>query len=387
MRVDVNISDSVLEWILKQVRFETLPPQVADYFVAWKNGDKLPTYNQVEQASKATGIPLGYFFLKEPPDEDVSFVEYRTVDSVSLEKPSRDLIDTMHDMEYVQNWMREYLQSEGGATLPFVGSKKHENNRLSFASDIRKLLHIEINWFRNGKSVDDSFKQIRRAISNAGVVVMMNGVVGNNTHRPLAIDEFRAFSLVDDYAPLIFINVNDTQGARLFSLLHEFCHICIGENSLYNIRYDVPRRVKKVETICNAVAGEILVPQSIFISKWSSVIEKLDQEDAIRTLASYFRCGIVVVARRALDNGYIDINLYNSIARRAIKQYNDWKKNGSSGGDYYRTASTRIDNRFFNMLLGSVVTGKTLYSDAFRLTNTNRSTFASLAEHMGGGYK
>ena len=43
MRVDVNISDSVLEWILKQVRFETLPPQIADYFVAWKNGDKLPT--------------------------------------------------------------------------------------------------------------------------------------------------------------------------------------------------------------------------------------------------------------------------------------------------------------------------------------------------------
>lgn len=33
----------------------------------------------------------------------------------------------------------------------------------------------------------------------------MSGIVGNNTHRPLSIDEFRAFSITDDYAPLIFI--------------------------------------------------------------------------------------------------------------------------------------------------------------------------------------
>ena len=45
---------------------------------------------------------------------------------------------------------------------------------------------------------------------------MMSGIVGNNTHRPLNIDEFRAFSVIDEYAPLIFINSNDSINGKLF---------------------------------------------------------------------------------------------------------------------------------------------------------------------------
>ena len=86
---------------------------------------------------------------------------------------------------------------------------------------------------------------------------MMSGIVGNNTHRPLSIDEFRAFSVIDEYAPLIFINSNDSTNGKLFSLLHEFSHICIGENSLFNDRYSTGKKVRKVETLCNAVAAEV----------------------------------------------------------------------------------------------------------------------------------
>ena len=68
-------------------------------------------------------------------------------------------------------------------------------------------------------------------------------------------------------------------------------------------------------------------------------------------------------------------------ARRRLKE------RGESGGDYYRTVASRIDRRFFRLLVGSVHEGKTLYSDAFRLTNTNRSTFANLIESVGGGVK
>ena len=83
--------------------------------------------------------------------------------------------------------------------------------------------------------------------------------------------------------------------------------------------------------------------------------------------------------------------LYQNIAKLAVRLYNEKRKRlkerGESGGDYYRTAASRIDSRFFRSLVGSVHEGKTLYSDAFRLTNTNRSTFANLAESVGGGAK
>jgi hypothetical protein len=39
-----------------------------------------------------------------------------------------------------------------------------------------------------------------------GVMVVINGVVGNNNTRKLDPEEFRGFVLCDSYAPLIFIN-------------------------------------------------------------------------------------------------------------------------------------------------------------------------------------
>ena len=35
------------------------------------------------------------------------------------------------------------------------------------------------------------------------------------------------FTLIDAYAPLIFINAADSESGRVFSLLHEFVHIVI----------------------------------------------------------------------------------------------------------------------------------------------------------------
>lgn len=386
MQARVSISDDILQWIMAQVRLESLPDKIAKNLTMWCKKEKIPTFNQIEDTSRATGIPLGYFFLKTPPKEDLSLVEYRTVDSAELTNPSRELMDTMHDMERVQEWVRSHLIAEDASKLPFVGALKREKDANRCADFIREILGLEVDWFRKSKGAGDSFGCLRTAMSDNGVVVMTSGIVANNTHRPLDINEFRAFAVGDDIAPLIFINGNDSENGKLFSLLHEFTHLCLGESSLYNDRnYSGPKR-SHTEIICNATAAEILVPQTIFANEWQTEIKNTDAEQVIRILARYFKCGLTVIARRALDNGYIEQQLYNKMADLAIKLYNEQRKRlkENGGGDFYKTAAKRIDARFLQMLAGSVATGKTLYSDAFRLTNTNRFTFAKLIEHTGG---
>lgn len=391
MQVPVNVSMEILDWVIAHIKIDALPNQIREYLNVWVNGEKQPTFNQVEKVSKATGIPLGYFFLQTPPVEELSIVEYRTIDSIELKNPSRNLIDTLHDMDQVQTWMHEYLVSEANSPLAFVGGLKSTSSFETFAQKVRSLLGISYEWYKDTRTVEESFSLIRTAISNAGVIVMMSGIVGNNTHRPLDVEEFRAFSVIDAYAPLIFINSNDSINGRLFSLLHEFSHICIGENSLFNDRYSTGKKVNKTEALCNAVAAEILVPQTAFINSWNLTIKENDVEQAIEILVREFKCGITVIARKAYDSGFIDYQLYQKIAKRAVKLYNDSRKRkkeqGESGGDFYRTAASRIDKRFFSLLVGSVQEGKTLYTDAYRLTNTNRSTFANLAGSVGGGTK
>lgn len=387
MTVSVDIADSVLDWIMSKVRPESLPEAVWKNLVQWSNKEKTPTFNQVEKASKATGIPLGYFFLQTPPQENLSLVDYRTVDSVELTNPSRELLDTIHDMELVQDWMHNELIANGFPELAFVGTLKNEKDPVTFAAAIRKILNIADDWLKESKSSEDSFKILRSAMSATGVIVMTSGIVGNNTHRTLDINEFRGFAMMDAFAPLIFINANDSDNGRLFSLLHEFVHICLGENSLFNDRYTSGKGVRGKEALCNAVAAEILIPQAIFVKAWHTAIKEAGVEEVIGQLAKDFKCGRTVIARRALDNGFIDYPLYEKIARLAVEIYNKWRKSQkekSGGGQFYSTLRTRIDPRFLKMLTSSVATGRTLYTDAFRLTNTNRFTFEKLTNPSGG---
>ena len=63
MQAKVNISAAVLHWVMRTIQLDTLPPQIVEYLSKWVNGEKEPTFNQIEKVSNATGIPLGYFFL------------------------------------------------------------------------------------------------------------------------------------------------------------------------------------------------------------------------------------------------------------------------------------------------------------------------------------
>lgn len=386
MRTDITISEDVLHWILNRVRLDSLQPEIADNLMKWATGEKKPTFNQIEKTSRATGIPLGYFFLQTPPVENLPIMEYRTINSVAIEQPSRNLIDTIHDMEMIQSWARDYLISEGIQPPDCVGTFNDTSDINECADIIRDLLDINTDWFSKYKSTEDSYRFIRKKISNSGTIVMMNGVVRNNTHRALDINEFRAFAMIDKYAPLIFINTNDSINGRLFSLIHEYAHICMGIDDFFNDRQSSISNVSATERLCNAIAGEILVPQDMFISAWNEEIRENTAEEVVHILTKVFKCGITVIARKALDNHKINGELYSKIASYAIMMYKEYKKhNIDSGGDFYRTIASRIDQRFFDMLTHSVSEGKTLYSDAFRLTNTNRMTYTKLSQNEKGG--
>ena len=152
MQVNINVSENILDWVMKRVSPSVLSSKQGELLYAWKEGRKAPTYNQLEKMSKVTGIPLGYFFLEKPPVEDSSFVEYRTVDSKELSSPSRNLMDTLHDMELIQEWIRNELQATESDDLSFVGGIKKNIQTNDFATFVRKCLQIEINWYESCKS-------------------------------------------------------------------------------------------------------------------------------------------------------------------------------------------------------------------------------------------
>ncbi len=381
--VNVNIQPAVLNWAINQTKEELIGSKLMNNIKHWLNGTKIPTFKQIEEFSKKTNIPLGYFFLKTPPVEKIELLEYRTVDSRELTNPSRNLIDTIREMERVQDWMNRYRQETGFDKLPVVGSLRGESNVEKIANQIRNDLDLEVEWYKRCESMTESFNYIRERLAECGILVMLNGVVGKNTHRALSVDEFRAFAMVDEWAPLIFINNADSKGAKLFSLFHEIVHVWLGVDDLYNDRRD-SANVKPVEVVCNAVAGELLIPSDVFGKKWKE-IGGIDEREKINILAKTFKCSASVVARKALDAKKIKKKMYDEIIHDAIKEFEIMKRSKeASGGDYYNTAKVKLDSRFVRALCESINSGRTSFSEAYRLTNSSRKTFVEIATRLGG---
>ena len=381
--VNVNIQPAIISWALSQTSEEKLGAKLVENIKHWLDGTKSPTFNQIEDFSKKSHIPLGYFFLQTPPVEQISLLEYRTIDSVELTTPSRDLIDTIHEMEAVQEWMVNYRKEWNYDTISVIGSLKGITDINVIANAIRSDLGLTVDWYRECTNSSEAFNKVRRLLEECGIVVMMNGIVGKNTHRALDVNEFRAFAMVNEWAPLIFINGADSAGGRLFSLFHEIVHLWIGENDLYNDRRYSANGVKPLEVICNAVAGEIMVPKMAFIEKWNNNSND-DTQVMIKDLARMFCCSGSVIARRALDNKKIDENVYNQVIAEAIEAYIQSKQEKSSGGDYYRVARSKLDGVFVRALCESVNSGRTSFTEAYRLTNTTSKTFSEVASGLGG---
>jgi Zn-dependent peptidase ImmA (M78 family) len=383
--IRVDVAPSVLDWISNSTSFDGVDEKLLSRFRRWKTGDEQPTYAQIERLSTKIHIPFGYFLLKTPPNENLPLFEFRTLNSTPALRPSRNLMDTYYQMAAIQDWMRDYRIDQGNEQLSFVGICGHERcldyrPASGIAASIRKLAALDEDWFLHSASTVNSFTFLRHQFENTGVLILKSGIVGQNTRRPLNVKEFRAFTLIDKYAPLVFINSKDSPSGQLFSLAHEIAHIWLGLSRLYSGNSDVTD-VTSLETLCNAVAAELLVPMRFFIDEWERH-GQLSLHDRIDVLVKHYKCGGAVIARRAFDNRFIGRQDYQEIIEYLQGRYENSKaKRG--GGNYYDNAKSRFGEPLIAALNNSVNEGKTLYTEAFRLTGTNRITFAKLASQIG----
>jgi len=376
----VVVNTSVLHWALersgKAYTIEKKFPKLTE----WLKGESKPTLRQLEELAKTTYTPLGYFFLPEPPKERLPIPHFRTFEDQSVQRFSPELIETVQMMKRRQNWMREYLIEQGHDPLFFVGSANISDNPLDVAQNIRTLLGLEDNWAAQLPNWTEALRKLQIKMEDLGIIVVVNSVVGNNTHRKLNPTEFRGFVLVDKFAPLVFVNGADGKAAQMFTLAHELAHIWFGVSAAFDLR-DLQPAEEEIERVCNSVAAEVLVPQQEFHNVWKDV---LAGSESFQLLARHFKVSELVVARRALDLGHITkkefIDFYNDYLTKERSNVRD-----NNGGNFYATQNLRIGRRFAEAVITAVGKEKLLYREAYQLTGLYGKTFELYAESLGLG--
>ncbi|MBT1182012.1 ImmA/IrrE family metallo-endopeptidase [Bifidobacterium sp. CP2] len=384
--VDVSLAPEVLDWVLRISPADHHDDPQRRIVQQWKSGERQPNIRDINEVSRKLHIPFSYFFLTQPIDDTPAIFEHRTIGNGPLKTPSRDLVDTVADMSRIQDWARQDQIDNGGEPLPFIGSMTVKSGVVRIADSIRKTLGIEKTWYTQlgTRKAEEAFTLLRERAAQTQIIVMMNGVVGNNTHRKLNPEEFRAFALVDEYAPLIFINrADEPETARLFSLVHEFAHLWLGQDELFNDGTP-PRATSGLEQACNAVAAEILMPTKEFTAEWHRVTHSgVPVEQRIEKMHEIFPASWTSIALRALNSGSISQTEYERITDAAQRWATRQTATSSPGGNYYNTKLSRFDNRLLDHLVASVAEGRTSYVEAYRLTGTNRRTFPELLKRAG----
>ena len=351
---------------------------------AWETGERRPTFRQAQRLAQALYVPFGYFYLPEPPVEELPLADFRTIPGQAPQQPSPDLLDLLNDVLGKQQWFREYRESEGVEELPFVGRFKLTDPEEEVADDIRDV--IDVDGARQRAPNWEAFmRELTRSAERAGIMVMRSGVVGNNNRRPLDVAEFRGFSASDHVAPLIFINGRDYKGAQIFTLAHEMAHIWTGQagvsNPDYGLRYE--QQDSTVEQFCNRVAAETLVPGEDFRDRW--VPDSSTLEADLKNLGSHYKVSPMVILRQAHDHDFLPIATYRESYRRLVERAGQVAPTGESGGNFHYTLMARNGTAFMDAVISSAAEGTLLSREAADMLGVKVKTLPAIAEHLFGG--
>lgn len=377
--VRVEIKPEMLRWAWERAGLDLRElarriPQLP----AWYDGSARPTLKQLEHFAKATHVPVGYLFLRDPPVERVPIADLRTIGGRRTKRPSPDLLECIYLCQQRQEWYREHARLMGHERLGFVGSTTVSGDVTAAAASMRQAVAFDLEERRRIPTWTEALRRFIEGVDEAGVLVMVSGVVGNNTRRKLDPAEFRGFALSDDVAPLIFVNGADTKAAQMFTVAHELAHVWLGETALSDV---APLSVSpyRTEAWCNEVAAEFLVPLAILRQEYRPENELRPE---IERLARAFKVSTLVVIRRAHDAGGISRDRMEEEYARESERLQSMPR--GTGGDFFLTEAARVGKRFGRALVASTLEGQTLYRDAFRLLGISKlTTFQDFGRSLG----
>jgi len=377
--MSVVVKPEMLRWARERANFtlDKISRRIPK-FDELENGVRKPTLKQIEKFAELVHVPVGYLFLEEPPVEQMPIPDFRTIKNVSVNQASPNLLETIYMCQQRQEWFHEYAKSLGESRLSFIGSVQSTSSIVSVAAEIRQLLGFEVEERSRMGTWEEALRTFISQIDELGILVMVNGVVGNNTRRKLDVSEFRGFVLSDNLAPIIFINGADSKSGQMFTLAHELAHLWLGESGVSDIQ-PISRPDNRVEHWCNQVAAEVLAPIDVFRMVYN---EETDYISEMHRLARHFKVSTLVALRRIYDAGFI---VWDELWSSYEEELNRIKiLPHGRGGNFYYAQRARISNRFAKALIVSALEGKTLQRDAFYLLGFSKySSFLKLGQRLG----
>lgn len=383
-RLQIALQPGVLRWARERtgISREELAQKMhvkPAIVLEWERSGRI-RLAQADRLAHCTHTPLGFLYLAAPPEDRLPIPDFRTRREGTPRRLSPDLLETVETMQRRQAWMRDELIEDGVEPLNFVGAFRTDIPPREVAAAMRDALQLAYRWASQESTWTEALGVLRDQIEKSGVLVVFNGIVGNNTRRKLDPDEFQGFALVDEYAPLIFVNAADFKAAQMFTLAHELVHLFVGEAGVSAFENFHPSS-HAIEDFCNRTAAEFLVPEEDLRDYWPTAMRTRKPYEVI---ARQFKVSSVMAARRILDLNFISRDdFFRFYQEYTDKEWHTLQQDQTGGGNFWNSQKWRIGPRFGAAVIRAVKEGRLLYREAYSLTGLKGDVFEKMSEKMG----
>ncbi|MDO4762123.1 MAG: ImmA/IrrE family metallo-endopeptidase [Corynebacterium sp.] len=376
MSTRVSISPAVLKWAIERSGLSV--DERVHYFPdleKWLNHEKKPTLVQARKLAEKARIPFPRLLLPAPSPEAMKVADFRTVRSSQLVNPSVDLSEVLKTAEHRLAWYAEFAAETGVAHPLILGFASDKSNPRDAARKVRELFEWDQSLPVKGAN---KTTVLAEAMQAAGLIVERNSVVGNNTQRPLSVEEFRGFTLTHSGYALVFVNTRDSATAQLFSLAHELGHVVratpgISGDGIY----------QEIEQWCNSFAAEFLMPEEWCLKACDpsqdlyDMLEKQSQVCGVSREALMWRC---------CNLGIIDPDSTDFLLARIRANSQRYEKERTQGPPFHIMVRHRVGERFLDAIATAEESGMLPSHDAARYLGVKKAeTFNKALQLVRGG--
>jgi len=372
--VKVEVSPGVFCWLRESSGWT--PEEVAkrlktsvEAIRAVERGERQPTLRQLKELSKAYRRSLASFFLSEPLPEPPLPKDYRMLPE-RKDVFDKKTIYAIRKARSLQKIIKELSVNIKYSTTPTVERVSLDDDPERLAREYRELFNLSEKRQGEFKTPYKLFHHIRDNLEDMNIIVFQFS---------MPIKDARGFALTDRTPNIIVINTKDTMEARLFTLMHEFGHILLGETVI-----DIPdatvRSHNKVERWCDTFSSRFLLPRGLAVSLFKKYGNKLTETQTLGSLKYRYKVSKAMLLYNMFRLGFITQKKYEeTLDRYEPKELeieeSDKKKKQRGGIPQDKKCLSEVGNKFVSIVANNYDNRHITYADALTYLSIKSRNF------------
>ncbi len=331
-----------------------------------ESGKRNPTMRQLYILSETYKRPIASFFLSKPKQERPMPKDYRFLPN-KTNIFDRKTILAIRRTRGLQSVSKELSLNINYATETEIKKAKLTDNPEFIASEYRKILNFDIEEQRKFGDAYKMMGYLRDVLEDHNILVFQLS---------MPIEDARGFALADGTPNIIVINSKDSIEARLFTLMHEFGHIILGE-TVIDLPEESLQARSNIEGWCDSFSSAFLLPKEISIDIFNKHVHNLTETDTLNALSKRYKVSKAVLLVKMVNLNYISRQEFESVLARytpkEIKVEKKEKKFKKIATD--RKCLSEMGNKFVSLVANNFDKEFITYNDALSFLSIKSKNF------------